>query len=168
MSPSDVLTEGFGRVLEGVDGLVHNLDPAHLTARVTPQTNTIAWLVWHIARVQDAQIAQVCEAEEIWTSQGYVDRFGLPFAPQASGYGQSADEVGQVDVPADLLLDYLQATHDATMDFLSGLSESDLDRVVDSRWDPPVTLGVRLVSILDDDVQHLGQASFLAGILRSA
>ena len=168
MSPSEILTDGFGRILEGVDGLLHNLEPAHLTARVTPRTNTLAWLVWHLTRVQDAQIAHVAESEQIWTSHGYAERFGLPFAPEATGYGQSADEVGQVRVPPDLLLDYLQSTHDATLDFLSGLSEADLDRVVDTRWDPPVTLGVRLVSVLDDDAQHLGQASFLAGILRSA
>ena len=43
-----------------------------------------------------------------------------------------------------------------------GLGE---DRVVDRTWDPPVTLGVRLVSILDDDTQHAGQAAYVRGLL---
>ena len=44
---------------------------------------------------------------------------------------------------------------------LEGLAPDDLDRVVDRRWDPPVTLGVRLVSIADDSLQHAGQAAYV-------
>lgn len=41
----------------------------------------------------------------------------------------------------------------------------DFDRVVDTAWDPPVTLGVRLVSVYDDATQHAGQAAYLRGLL---
>jgi hypothetical protein len=37
--------------------------------------------------------------------------------------------------------------------------------VVDASWDPPVTLGVRLVSVISDDLQHAGQAAYLRGMI---
>ena len=57
--------------------------------------------------------------------------------------------------------------HARTVAHLAGLSEADLDRVVDERWDPPVTLGVRLVSVISDDLQHAGQAAYLRGLVTS-
>jgi hypothetical protein len=64
-----------------------------------------------------------------------------------------------------LLLAYHDATYDATTRFIQHLDEADLDRIVDERWDPPVTLGVRLVSVVNDDLQHVGQAAYVRGLL---
>ncbi len=47
----------------------------------------------------------------------------------------------------------------------SGLQPADLDVVVDERWDPPVTLGVRLVSVVNEVNQHVGQAAYVRGLL---
>jgi hypothetical protein len=47
------------------------------------------------------------------------------------------------------------------------VTPADLDRVVDKRWDPPVTLGVRLVSVVDDDAQHVGQAAYVRGLQKA-
>ena len=66
---------------------------------------------------------------------------------------------------AQLLLDYAGAVHERTTQFLRSLTDEDLDLVVDRRWDPPVTLGVRLVSVLADDLQHAGQAAYVRGLL---
>lgn len=162
MTPHDVLKDSFGRIAEGVPALLDGLDEAALTTRVGPEANTIAWLVWHLARVQDAQVADVAGTPQVWTEQGFAARFGLPFGERATGYGHSAEEVAQVRVGAGLLADYLAATHEATLRFLA--SEPDLDAVVDERWDPPVTLGARLVSVVDDDAKHLGQAEFVKGL----
>ncbi|MCA1981843.1 mycothiol transferase [Nocardioides nematodiphilus] len=165
MTPAELLQDAFGRIVEGGTAVVDGLSDDQLTHRIAPGTNTIAWLVWHLARGQDAQVAGVAGHEQVWTAQGYAERFGLPFDVRTTGYGQSAEEVGQVRVSADLLADYLRATHEATVGWLAQVSAEDLDRVVDERWDPPVTLGVRLVSILEDDIQHLGQANLIRGIL---
>jgi len=165
MTPVELLTDAFGRIVEGGTAVVDGLSEDALIHRLDPEANTIAWLVWHLARVQDAQIADVAGTEQVWTSQGYADRFGLPFDVRATGYGQTPQEVGRVRASADLLAAYLRGTHEATMRYLSGLGEADLDRVVDERWDPPVTLGVRLVSIVDDDARHLGQASYVRGVI---
>jgi uncharacterized damage-inducible protein DinB len=165
MTPAELLKDAFGRVLESGLAVVDGLDDEQLTHRVGPDANTIAWLVWHLARVQDDHVADVAGTEQVWTAQGFADRFGLPFDATAIGYGQTTAEVGQVKAPAELLAAYLQATHDATIAFLDTLTEADLDRVVDQRWDPPVTLAVRLVSVVNDDAQHVGQAAYVRGLI---
>jgi len=165
MTPIELLKDAFGRVVESGTAAVDGLTDDQLTHRVGPQANTIAWLVWHATRVQDDHIADVAGTEQVWTSQGFVGQFGLPFDEGATGYGQSADEVGQVHASAELLTEYLKATHEATLAYLDTLSEADLDEVVDERWDPPVTLAVRLVSVVNDDTQHVGQAAFVRGLL---
>ena len=165
MKANELLLDGFGRVHEIVAATLEDIDPDLLVRRVADQANPIAWLVWHLARVQDAQIADVAGHEQVWTSQGYAERFGLPFDADATGYGHSAEEVGQVRAGGALLADYLRATHEATLGYLEQVADADLDTVVDENWDPPVTLGVRLVSVLEDDAQHLGQANYVRGVL---
>lgn len=165
MNVSQLLVDGFGRVAEEVDRVLHGLTAEHLTARVAPDANTIAWLVWHLTRVQDDHVADAFGTEQVWFG-GWADRAGLPFPAGATGYGHTAAEVGQADVGAELLRGYHRQVRDRTCDLLSAVGAEDLDRVVDTRWDPPVTLGVRLVSVLADDLQHVGQAAYVRGLLR--
>ncbi|NHC22489.1 DUF664 domain-containing protein [Nocardioides sp. IC4_145] len=167
MTPAELLKDAFGRIVESGTAVVDGLSEDQLASRPAPGTNSIAWLVWHLARVQDDHVAEVAGLEQVWTAQGFVDRFGLPFERDATGYGQSADEVGQVRASADLLAAYLRAVHEQTVAYLDTVSADDLDRVVDEQWDPPVTLGVRLVSVVDDDTQHVGQAAYVRGLLPS-
>jgi len=165
LNVSDLLVDAFGRVHETVHGVVKDLRPEQLEFRASVDANTIAWLVWHLTRVQDDHVADVAGTEQVWTSTGWADRFALPLDTSDTGYGHSSDQVAAVRVSSDLLTGYHNAVHDQTLDYLRGLSESDLDRIVDERWDPPVTLGVRLVSVIEDDLQHVGQAAFIRGIL---
>jgi uncharacterized damage-inducible protein DinB len=165
MTPAELLVDAFTRIVEGGEAVVDGLTEEQLAARPGASANSIAWLVWHLARVQDDHVAEVAGREQVWTAQGFADRFGLPFGVGATGYGQSSEEVGQVRAGAGLLAAYLRAVHEQTLGFLDGLAEADLDRVVDERWQPPVTLGVRLVSVANDDSQHLGQAAYVRGLL---
>jgi hypothetical protein len=166
MRSNELFLYAYEQIQETLRRAVQGLTPDQLTWRVGPTANTIAWLAWHLARVQDDHIAGVAEVEQVWLAQDWVLRFGLPFGPEATGYGFSSEQVGQVQVPSvDLLIDYAGAVHDQTMGYLRGLSDVDLDTVIDTRWDPPVTLGVRLISVLSDDLQHVGQAAFLRGLL---
>lgn len=165
MTPADVYLDLFERVLENGVAAVDGLDEDQLAHRPTPDANSIAWLVWHAARVQDAQVADVASTEQVWFSQGWVDRFGLDLDPADHGYGHTSEQVGKVRAGSVLLADYLRACHEATVAYLRTLTEADLDRVVDENWDPPVTLGVRLVSVADDDIQHVGQAAYVRGLL---
>ena len=162
-----VLQDGFGRIGDLVHGVLDGLGEDELTARLGPEANTIAWLVWHLARVEDAQVADVAGTEQVWTADGFAEQFDLPFDTDATGYGQGPDEVAQVRVEAGLLRAYADATRAATDAYLRRLTEEDLGRVIDERWDPPVTVGVRLVSVLGDVLEHAGQAAFVKGVLTS-
>ena len=166
MQSRDVLTHAFSQVAETLERSLDGLTADRLSARVGPEANPIGWLAWHLLRVQDDHVADVAGSEQVWTAQGFATRFALPVDDAAIGYGMSAGEVATVRVedPA-LLLEYGTAVHARTAEFLAGLSDDDLDRVVDTRWDPPVTLGVRLVSVLSDDLQHLGQLGYVRGLL---
>jgi hypothetical protein len=165
---SALLTESFSRVGDVLRRAVDGLSVDELAFRPDPRANSIAWLAWHAGRGEDAQIADVAGVEQVWTAQGWADRFDLPFARSASGYGQSAEEVGQVRASGELLLGYYAAVAEQTGAYLGRLTETDLDVVVDERWDPPVTLGVRLVSVVGDSLQHAGQASYVRGLLERA
>ncbi|WP_026875290.1 mycothiol transferase [Jiangella gansuensis] len=166
MRASDVLVDGFGRIRERVHDVVGGLTPDELAFRVDDDANSIAWLVWHLTRVQDDHVAEAAGHEQRWTAGGWAERFGLPFPPGATGYGHRSQDVAAVTVsdPA-LLTDYHDAVHEATVAYVRQLTDADLDRIVDERWDPPVSLGVRLVSVIDDDAQHVGQAAFIRGVV---
>lgn len=166
MNTADLLADSLGRVQGDVHGAVEGLTPDELATPVEPGANTVGWLVWHLARIQDDHVAGVAGREQLWTAKGWHERFGLPFAPRATGFGHSTEDVLRVRVadPA-LLTGYYDAVHAATLEWIGGLTEADLDRVVDARWNPPVTLGVRLVSVINDDTQHAGQAALLRGVL---
>jgi uncharacterized damage-inducible protein DinB len=163
VTSAELLADAFGRVQETVHEAVEGLSEGQLTARLDPGANSIAWLCWHLARVQDDHMADAFGAEQVWPD--FADRFGLPFGPGATGYGHSSQQVAQVRVPGELLTDYHDAVHAQTIALVASVTDADLSRVVDERWDPPVTLGVRLVSVISDCLQHAGQAAFIRGIL---
>jgi uncharacterized damage-inducible protein DinB len=165
MDAKDILLDGYGRISPAVHAAVDGLDEDTLGARLDEEANSIAWLVWHLARVQDDHVSDVAGHEQTWTADGWSERFGLPFGPGETGYGFGPVQVGQVRASAELLTGYLDAVQARTEDYLGGLTDEDLDRVVDDAWDPPVTLGVRLVSVLDDDLEHVAQAAFVRGVL---
>ncbi len=165
MTPAQLLIDAFERVLQTASGAVDGLSDEQLAHRPGRDANSIAWLVWHLTRVQDDHVADVAGTEQVWTAQDFVSRFDLPFDTRATGYGMSGEEVGHVRVGAELLADYLRAVHAATTSYVAGLGPEDLDRIVDERWDPPVSLAVRLVSVISDDLQHAGQAAYVRGLV---
>ncbi|MEU0842779.1 DUF664 domain-containing protein [Streptomyces sp. NPDC005962] len=166
MRSADLLADAFGRVREAVHEGVGGLTTDDLAARLDGGANSVAWLVWHLTRVQDDHVSDAANTEQTWTTEGWYERFGLPFSPAATGYGHRGRDVARVRAPADLLLGYHDAVHERTVAYVRGLRNADLDRVVDEAWTPPVTLGVRLISVIEDDLQHAGQAAFIRGALR--
>jgi hypothetical protein len=161
---SDLLVDAFGRVRDSVHGVVDGASPELLTYRVDEDANTIGWLVWHLTRVQDDHVADAAGIEQVWTSGGWAERFGLPFGHAATGFGHSSDDVAAVRPAAEDLAAYHDAVYEQTLRYIRRITDEDLDAVIDSAWDPPVTLGVRLVSVIGDDTQHVGQAAFIRGL----
>ena len=166
MTSAQLLADAFGRIRDTVHNAVRGLTPEQLAFRLDSHANTIAWLVWHLTRIQDDHIAHAAQAEQVWTSGEWAGQFRLPFDRRATGYGQSSANVAAVRVESgDLLTAYHDAVYEHTVGFVSGVTDTDLARIIDDRWDPPVTLGVRLVSIISDDLQHAGQAAFIRGVI---
>jgi uncharacterized damage-inducible protein DinB len=165
---TDLLLDALGRVEESVGAVLDDLGDDELVARPVAGANTVAWLVWHLTRVMDDHLADAFDRDQVWIADGWAKRFGLPFSDGATGYGQSADDVGRVRVTGDLLRGYHEATQRFAADLVRSVSEEQLDVIVDRRWDPPVTMAVRLVSLVNDATQHVGQAAYAAGILLRA
>ncbi len=164
MKSNELLLDAFRRIRETVEATLEGLDDGSLVRRPVGTGNSIAWLIWHLARVEDAQVASAAGLDQVWTSQDFAGRFGLPLTGRDTGYGHSTHQVDAVQARPELLLEYYDAVHRQTRNFLETLTDEDLDRIVDKRWDPPVTLGVRLVSTLADCLQHVGQAAYAKGL----
>ena len=166
MTSAELLTDAFSRIRETVASTLDSMSPAQLEHQIVPEANPVGWLIWHLSRVQDDHIAEVAGAEQVWTAAGWSARFGLPFGDEATGWGQSSEEVAVVTVASpDLLTGYHDAVHAQTLSFLRTVTDAGLDTIVDERWDPPVSLGARLVSVISDDLQHAGQAAYLRGLI---
>jgi uncharacterized damage-inducible protein DinB len=166
VTEADLLADAFGRIREEVHAAVDGLSPDDLTFQPDPGANSVGWLVWHLLRVADDHLADAAGTGQVWTEGGWAGRFGLALDPDDTGYGHGPDQVAKVTVTsAELLTAYGDAVIERALDYVGGLTGADLDRVVDTRWDPPVTLGVRLVSVISDDLQHCGQAAYLRGWL---
>jgi hypothetical protein len=165
---ADLLVDGFGRIRENVAGVLDGLTPEQAVYRIDPGANPVSWLVWHLTRVQDDHVADAFGQPQVWSAGSWAARFGLPPATTDHGYGHSraqVDTFAEACSALDLLLAYHEVVYAQTVSLVSKVSDEDLDRVVDERWTPPVTLGVRLVSVLDDDMQHVGQAAYVRGVV---
>lgn len=163
---STLFRDALGRPVEVAHHLVATTAVATLNRQPAPGANSITWLLWHIGREIDLQIAVLAGTEEVWHRDGWAERFALPLPVDAMGYGHTDEEVALVSVedPA-LLTGYLDAVASVANGYVESLDESAFDEIIDAGWDPPVTRGARLVSIVDDASQHAGQASYVAGLL---
>ncbi|MGP0030674.1 MAG: mycothiol transferase [Acidimicrobiales bacterium] len=166
MASSDLLADAFERVRDAVYPAVNGLSRDDLSFRLDAESNSIAWLVWHLTRIQDDAVAELAGTEQVWSARGWFTRFALPLDPSDTGYGHGPGDVAAVTADAELLLAYFEDVHARTLGYVTALSESDLGSVVDRSWDPPVTVSIRLVSVIADDLQHAGQAAFVRGVLQ--
>jgi len=172
MTSAGLITDAFGRIRETVSDTLYGLTAEQLTYRIDADANPIAWLIWHLTRIQDDHVSAAFGVRQVWSDGGWAVRFGLQPDSSDTGYGHNRVQVAVVSeacaASALLLADYHEAVYDQTVKLVSGITDADLERVVDRSWRPPVTLGVRLVSVLNDDAQHAGQAAFVRGIVLRA
>jgi hypothetical protein len=169
MTSNDLLTDAFSRVHGVVHQAVDNLTPDELAFRVNGNTNSIAWLVWHLSRITDDHLSDAASKEQVWTGNGWAEKFALPFPADATGYGFGGDDVAAVKPKsAEILIGYFDEVIEEATRFVKNLKEDDYARVVDNSWTPPVTLAVRLISVVSDDLQHAGQAMFIRGIVENS
>jgi hypothetical protein len=167
MDVAELLADLFGRVDEHIAEILHGLDPTLLDEPPEEGSNPIGWLLWHLTRVADTHVAEILETEQLWVADGWAGRFGRDPDPLDMGFGHTAEQVAAFrSGSTSLLIDYWAAVWERTRGVLASTTPEELDRIVDRRWDPPVSLGVRLVSIADDAIQHAGQAAYVKGVLQ--
>jgi uncharacterized damage-inducible protein DinB len=166
MDCRDLILDGLTRVDEGLRMTLDGLSADQLAARPQETANSIAWLAWHLTRVQDDHVSELAGRPQAWVVDAWHARFDRPADPHDTGFGHGPTEVAGIrpDGP-DALLAYHQVVHRRSVDYLKGVSCEAMDRVIDTRWNPPVTVGVRLVSVVDDCAQHVGQMAYVRGLL---
>ena len=166
MSAQDLMADAARRPVEAAQSAVEGVSAGTLNHMPGGTHNSMSWLLWHAARQQDVQIAQLCGADQIWSVEGWDDAFGLDRPVEDFGFGDTPEDVARVRVSdPGLLVGYLRAVCCATAHYLQGLSDEELDEVIDDSWDPPVTRGMRIVSTVDDAAQHVGQAAYVRGLV---
>jgi uncharacterized damage-inducible protein DinB len=165
METRDVLTDAITRIEETVERTLDGLDQAALVYRPDPDANSIAWLVWHLTRVEDDHVSEIADTEQAYVKEGWAERLGLAPDLADNGWGHDSEQVGAVRPErAEDLLGYLASVTRNTKAYLQTVTSHELERIIDRRWDPPVTVGVRLVSVIDDCMQHAGQAAYIRGM----
>ena len=164
MNAIEILIDTAGRPLEALEATRDRITAENLNAH-PGHDNSIAWLLWHTGREIDAQLAALSGGDEVWSAAGFRQRVGLGELGDGIGYGHTPEQARAVVAEdAQALVDYVEATTEALIEYLGGLSDEDLDDVVDASYDPPVSRGVRLVSIIDDAAQHIAQVAFVCGM----
>jgi uncharacterized damage-inducible protein DinB len=162
----DLLSDAYGRIQEIVHRSAAGLDAEGLAFRPEADANSIAWLVWHLTRIQDHHLSEIAGRDQAWTANGWAVRLGMPADPDETGFGHTSEQVAAVRPagPQDVL-GYHDAVAARTQQYLETVDAEELDRVIDRSYDPPVSVGVRLVSVISDNLQHAGQAGYLRGIV---
>ncbi len=168
MKWQQLLTDGYERVQQVLEGTLKGLAENDLNQQPHPDCNSIGWLTWHLTRVQDDHIADLMGEEQLWTRDGWHAKFNRPSNPKDTGWGHSSEDVAAFKSPdVKTLLEYHRAALERTKRYISTLSAADLDRELNEPWFQPLpTVGVRLISILSDSLQHAGQVGYLRGLLK--
>jgi hypothetical protein len=165
MNTGEVFLEAFGRISQLVRQSVEGAEAKGLSYRPEPGANSIAWLAWHLTRIQDDHVSEIAGIEQAWIAEGWHDRFGMEADPHNTGYGHGPDQVAAIPADPELLLPHHEAVAGRTATYLVKVDDAELDRIIDRSYDPPVSVGVRLVSVISDNLQHAGQARYLRGIV---
>lgn len=165
MTQSELLVDAFERLRDAVYPALNGLSLDQLAYRPDGASNSIAWLAWHLTRVQDRGVAALSGMEPVWAAGGWFDRSGLALEPTDAGYGHDAQTVGAVLADASFLLDYFEDVHQRTVTWIRSLDAAELSRVVDDKGLPPVTVESSLLGVLVDDLQHVGQAAYVRGLV---
>lgn len=169
MQPTDVYIDSLERVHELIPAVLDGLTAEDIAWRPDADANPIGWLIWHLLRAQDDHVAEIGGREQVWLADGWEQRFGLPYLPSAVGFGMTSDQVGHFEIDdLSLLTGYADAVWTMSAEVIRGLGQDELDRIIDTRWDPPVTVAVRLISVVIEVAQHIGQASYVRGLRERA
>ena len=168
MEWQQMMTDGYARIPQIVERVLNKLSLDDLHKQPHPGSNSIGWLVWHLARIHDHEVGNLMGGEQVWVKEGWHAKFNRDPDLKDTGQGYSPEQVAALKIPdTETLLGYLHAVMERTKSYINSLSAADLDRELNEpRWQPLPTVGVRLVSVMSDNLQHAGQAAYLRGLLQ--
>ena len=146
-------------------GQLPELSADALNAHPGGHANSAAWLLWHTGRELDMQLADLSAEEQVWTSRGYRDRFGLGEIGDTMGYGHTPEQARAIEVgDAALLTGYVSAVLDAVDASAAATADSAWDEAVDEYEGGEVSRQARVTSILIDALEHLAQVAYVGGM----
>ncbi|MFC2035884.1 DUF664 domain-containing protein [Chloroflexota bacterium] len=168
MDWQDLLANGYDRVLEILERTHKGLTEGDLKWQPRAGTNSIGWLTWHLTRVQDDHISSLMGEEQLWIKDEWHAKFNRPPHSTDRGFGHTSEQVAAFESPdVEILLEYYRVVLERSKRYFLALSDVDLDRQLDEpQYQPLPTVGVRLISVLADNLQHAGQAAYVRGLLR--
>jgi len=168
MEWQELLTDGYERVSQALQRALDGLNQDDLNEQPHPDSNSMGWLAWHLTRVQDHHIADLMGEEQLWIKEGWHSKFNRPADPQDTGFRHSSEDVAAFKSPdVATLLEYHRAVLERSKRYINSLSAADLDRELNEPWFQPLpTVGVRLVSVMSDSLQHVGQIAYVRGLLK--
>lgn len=166
MEAKDIVLDALERIRSILHRTLTGLTLDEMNRQPTSDSNSIAWLTWHLTRVQDNGISGLFGQEQAWISQGWHAQFGMTPDPDNEGQGHTPAQVAAFRAPSiQTLLDYHDSVSTRSKSFLTGLAPADFNRELDEpQYQPRPTVGVRVVSILSDNLQHAGQVAYLRGV----
>jgi hypothetical protein len=162
----DLVIDGYKRIFELLEPALKGLSKSQLNTQPKPDANSLGWTVWHLARGQDAQIADLIKTDQLWIKDAWYKKFNRPADPRDTGFGNTTEQVSAFKSPsAKILLEYCRAVTTATTNYLKTIDANELNRILDESYDPKPTVGVRIVSVLADSLNHAGEASYIRGLV---
>ena len=129
----------------------------------TAETNSIAWLVWHLSRWRDAISATISGEPQIWVSEGWAERYGMP--SERTGMGDTPAQVTAFRVERAMLFGYVDATHRVTVERVSKLTPTQFVQLIVSHTGERHPAWRALAGVCSDSAQHSGQIAYLRGLM---
>ena len=162
----ELLTDGYGRILTILENALKGLTQDDLNWQASKDSNSMGWLAWHLTRVQDTNIARMMGDEQVWIKDGWHAKFNRPADPRDTGFGNTPEDIAAFRSPeTKILIDYHKTVLERTKGYFQSLSPADLERELNEpQFQPLPTVGVRLISIMADSLQHAGQISYMRGL----
>jgi hypothetical protein len=165
MECREMISASYKGVLETLERALDGLTKEDLNWQSRPDCNSIGWLTWHLTRVQDSFIASMMGEQQLWIQGGWHTKFGRPPEANDAGFGQTPQDLAKFKSPdIKTLLGYHRAVLERSQRYISTLSAADMDRELQGPPYLPPKLGLRLIMVLSDGLQHAGQVAYIRGL----
>jgi len=165
MEAKEIILKSLEESQEYLNKALDRLTEEEIAWAPGAESNSIAFILWHVARTEDTWVNGVIQGEnEIYDAGGWQERLGTP--PKESGYSYTKEQLQAWPVPKlELLRGYADSVREKTMAVLQSITAEKLSETVGTG---PVrdTRGVILAHLITEIALHVGQIHYLHGLHR--